>query len=445
MFSKILVANRGEIAVRIIRACKEMGISTVAAFSEADREALHVSLADESLCIGPPKLKDSYLNVNAILSAAVACKAQAIHPGYGLLSENARFARACSECGIAFIGPSADIISKMGDKDEARRIMKEAGVPVIPGSGIVSDAKEAVKLANKIGFPVLIKARSGGGGKGIRLIKSSEDFERAFYAAQSEAAASFGDGALYIEKYLYPVKHVEAQLLCDNFGNVVVLGERDCSVQRKNQKLVEESPCKLLSPQKRKELFGIARKAAEAAGYRNAGTIEFLMDEGGNFYFMEMNTRLQVEHTVTEMVTGIDIVKWQIRIASGLPLDFRQEDIAADSRHAIECRINAESRRNIPSCGRVTLFHVPGGPNVRFDTALFQNCEISPFYDSMIGKLIVCAKTREEAIRKMNAALGELVIEGIEINREQQMEILAAREFEDGTYRTDFYQKFSDR
>lgn len=441
MFSKILVANRGEIAVRIIRACKEMGISTVAVFSEADREALHVSLADESICIGPPRPKDSYLNINAILSAAVACKAQAIHPGYGLLSENPRFARACAECGIAFIGPGADVIAKMGDKDEARRTMKAAGVPVIPGSNVVASVKEGLKEAEKIGYPVLVKARSGGGGRGIRRVNSAEELKKVFPAAQSEALCAFGDGALYIEKYLWPVKHVEVQLLADNFGTVVALGERDCSAQRKNQKLIEESPCKALTPKKRKELFEIARKAAKAVGYRNAGTVEFLMDDGGNFYFMEMNTRLQVEHTVTEMVTGIDIVKWQIRIASGLPLDFKQEDISTDGCCAIECRINAETREGIPSCGAVTLLHVPGGPNVRFDTALYQNYIIPPFYDSMIGKLVVSAKTREEAIRKMNAALCELVIEGVEINREQQMEILASPEFEDGTYKTDLCGK----
>ena len=417
-----------------------MGISTVAVFSEADCNALHVSLADESICIGPAKAKDSYLNISAVMSAAIACKVQAIHPGYGLLSENPRFAKLCEDCGITFIGPSAEVISRMGDKDEAKRTMKGAGVPVIPGSDIIESVEQGLEEAKKIGFPLLIKARSGGGGRGIRRIDSPDDLKKVFNAAKEEARSSFGDSALYMEKYLTSVKHVEVQILCDNSGNVIILGERDCSVQRKNQKLIEESPCITLSDEIRKKLYDVSIKAAKAAKYRGAGTLEYLLDENNNFYFMEMNTRLQVEHTVSEMVTGVDIVKWQIRVADGKTFDFKQEDVMPKG-HAIECRINAESENNMPSCGKVTLLHIPGGPWVRFDTALYQGCNISPYYDSMIGKLIVYAKTREEAIRKMNAALCELVIEGVDINREQQIKILSEEEFENGSYKTDFIQK----
>jgi acetyl-CoA carboxylase biotin carboxylase subunit len=441
LFSKILIANRGEIALRIIRACKEMGIATVAVYSEADASAFHVSLADESICIGPSKAKDSYLNMGAVLSAAIACKAQAIHPGYGLLSENAKFAKLCNDCGITFIGPPSEVISRMGDKDEAKRTMKAAGVPVIPGSAdVVNDIKEGLEEAEKIGYPVLIKARSGGGGRGIRRIDCPEDFNKVFEAAQIEAKNSFGDSALYVEKFLSPVKHVEVQVLCDNYDNVIILGERDCSIQRKNQKLIEESPCFTLSESIRQKLYETTVKAARATGYRGAGTIEYLLDREGNFYFMEMNTRLQVEHTVSEMVTGVDIVKWQIRVAGGKAFDFVQSEVMPKG-HAIECRINAETEDGKPSCGKITLLHVPGGPWVRFDTALYHGYNIPPYYDSMIGKLIVYAKTREEAIRKMNAALCELVIEGVEINREQQIKILSSAEFENGTYTTDFLQK----
>ena len=372
MFAKILIANRGEIAVRIIRACKEMGIATVAVFSEADREALHVSLADESICIGPPPVKDSYLNMTAILSAAVATGAQAIHPGYGLLSENARFAQLCEQCHITFIGPSAQIISKMGDKDEARRTMVAAGVPVVPGCDLVPDAQTALREAKRIGFPLLIKARAGGGGRGIRLVEREEEVENAFLAASSEAASAFGDGACYMEKFLRPVKHIEMQVIADQQGNVVCLGERECSVQRKNQKLIEESPSPVVDEKTRRQMIDVSTKAAKAVGYQGVGTIEFLYDREGNFYFMEMNTRLQVEHPVTEMVTGIDLVKWQIRVAAGQPLGFSQEDIRLEGC-AIECRINAEnpSQGFRPSCGRVSLLHIPGGPWVRFDTALY--------------------------------------------------------------------------
>ncbi|HIR57783.1 MAG TPA: acetyl-CoA carboxylase biotin carboxylase subunit [Candidatus Gallacutalibacter pullicola] len=446
MFSKILIANRGEIAVRIIRACKEMGISTVAVFSEADRDALHVSLADESICIGPANLQESYLNMTAILEAAAATGAEAIHPGYGLLSENPKFASLCAECHIAFIGPDASVIAAMGDKDAARKTMAAAGVPVIPGCDVVEDVKQAKQEADRIGYPLLVKARSGGGGRGIRLVKSAEEFENAFQSASNEAQLAFGDGACYLEKYIYPAKHIEMQLLCDVQGNVVALGERECSVQRHNQKLIEESPSPAISPETRKKMIEVSVKAAKAAKYTNAGTIEFLFDTDGNFYFMEMNTRLQVEHSVTEMVTNIDIVKWQIRIANGVPLSFKQDDIRWDSC-AIECRINAENpdQNFRPSCGKITLLHIPGGPFVRFDTALYQDYVVPPFYDSMIGKLIVCAQTRDEAIRKMQAALCELVVEGVDNNRELHMEILDDPDFKAGNYYTNFMQKREEK
>ena len=443
MFTKILIANRGEIAIRVIRACKEMGIATVAVFSEADREALHTNLADESYCIGGAQSKDSYLNMNAVISAALASKAEAVHPGYGFLSENAKFAQLCEENNIVFIGPDYSIITKMGDKDMARRTMKEAGVPVIPGCDLVESVAHAKKEAEQIGFPLLIKARSGGGGRGIRLVNTADELEHAYNSATAEAQAAFGDGAVYMEKYLLPVKHIEMQLLGDNFGNVVCLGERDCSTQRKNQKLIEESPAAIITDETRRRMIDATVKAGKAVGYQGAGTIEYLYDKAGNFYFMEMNTRLQVEHPVTEMVTGIDLVKWQIRVAAGLKLDFAQEDIEF-SGHAIECRINAEDpyQNFRPAGGKVELLHIPGGPWVRFDTAIYQNYTIPPFYDSMIGKLIVHAKTRDEAIRKMKAALCELIIEGVVHNGGFQAEILSASEFVDSTYTTDYLTKY---
>ena len=439
MFSKILIANRGEIAVRIIRACKEMGITTVAVFSEADRDALHVSLADESICIGPAPVAQSYLNMTALLSTAVACGAQAIHPGYGLLSENAHFAQLCEECRISFIGPPSEVITRMGDKDEAKRTMRAAGVPVIPGGGIISSAEEAMAEGDAIGYPLLVKARSGGGGRGIRKVEKKEDLERAFLAATAEAESAFGDGAVYLEKFLAPSKHIEMQLLCDNYGGVVCLGERECSMQRKNQKLIEESPSPAISEERRAQMIEASIKAAKAVGYRGLGTIEFLLGPDGHFYFMEMNTRLQVEHPVTEMVTGLDLVKWQIRVAAGMELDFGQQDVHL-SGHAIECRINAEDPLHNfrPSCGTINLLHIPGGPNVRFDTALYQGYTIPPFYDSMVGKLIVHAGTRQEAIRKMKAALCETIVEGIENNRELQVDLISEPEFLDGSYTTDF-------
>lgn len=431
MFSKILVANRGEIAVRIIRACKEMGIATVAVYSEADEEALHVALADERVCVGAAASADSYLNQQNILAAALTTGAQAIHPGYGFLSENAAFARLCKEQNLAFIGPDGDIISKMGDKDAARRLMKEAGVPTVPGSELLESVEQARAEAARIGYPVLIKASAGGGGKGIRLVNGEEELENAFHTAAAEAEKAFGDGRVYMEKFLSPVKHIEVQLLADEQGHVVCLGERECSIQKNNQKLIEETPSSAISPALRQEMMDAAAGAAKAAGYLGAGTVEFLLDGDGRFYFIEMNTRLQVEHPVTEFVTGVDIVKWQIRIAAGIPLDFTQEDIRLTGA-AIECRVNATG------CGTVDFLHVPGGPWVRFDTALYQGCEVPPYYDPMIGKMIVYAGTREETIRKMESAMCELVIKGVPVNIESQLEILGDPAFRAGTYTTDF-------
>lgn len=442
MFTKILIANRGEIAVRIIRACKEMGIQTVAVFSQADKEALHVNLADEAYCIGPAFLKDSYLNMTAIIDVAVATGSQAIHPGYGLLSENPRFAALCAQCNIKFIGPSHTVIEKMGNKDEARRTMKKAGVPVVPGVDEINSVDVARKEAKKIGYPVMIKAASGGGGKGIRIVNSEEELEMSIQMASAEAESSFGNGNVYMEKFLTGVKHVEMQLLCDEHGGVVCLGERDCSVQRKNQKLIEESPCSVITDAIRNKMIDASIKAAKQVGYANAGTIEFLLTADNNFYFMEMNTRLQVEHPVTEYVSNVDLVKWQIRIASGMPLDFTQKDVKLQGC-AIECRINSEDVKNNfrPSCGKITLLHIPGGPWVRFDTAMYQDYTIPPYYDSMIGKLIVFANNRSEAIRKMQSALAELVIEGVNYNADLASEILSHAEFKEGTYTTSFLEQ----
>ena len=437
MFPKILIANRGEIAVRVIRACKEMGISTVAVFSEADRTALHVALADESVCIGSAPASGSYLNMPAVLSAAIVTGAQAIHPGYGLLSENPRFAELCERCKIRFIGPSAEIIRRMGDKDEARRTMREAGVPVVPGCDLVESVEQLHAEAQRIGYPLLIKARSGGGGRGIRRVDAEEELESAYLSARAEAESAFGDGEVYMEKLLLNVKHIEVQLLCDAHGNVITLGERECSMQRLHQKLIEESPSPAVDAKLRAKMLDAAVRAAKAAGYEGVGTVEFLLTEDKQFYFMEMNTRLQVEHPVTEMVTGIDLVKWQIRVAAGLEIPFRQEEIKLQG-HAIECRINAENpAENFRPCaGKVTLLHVPGGPMVRFDTALYQDYVIPPFYDSMVAKLIVHAPTRAEAIRKMQAALCEMVIEGVEHTGWMQSDLIAERGFQDGTYTT---------
>ena len=446
MFSKILVANRGEIAVRIIRACREMGISTVAIYSTADKEAMHVQLADESYCVGGARVADSYLNMPAILTAAVESGAQAIHPGYGLLSENAKFVKLCEDCNIEFIGPTSEMINLLGDKDMARKTMRQAGVPVTPGTDVLEDVESAKVLADEIGYPLLIKARSGGGGRGIRLVNSAEEFENAYNSAYSEAESAFGDGALYIEKFLNPVKHIEMQLLCDKHGNAICLGERECSVQRHNQKLIEESPSPSISPETRQAMKEAAIKAAHAVNYNSVGTVEFLYDKDGNFYFMEMNTRLQVEHGVSEMVTGMDIVQWQIRVAAGTELNRAQEDVYTHG-HVIECRINAEDpdHNYRPSCGKIVGLHIPGGSFVRFDTALYQDYVIPPFYDSMIGKLIVQGRTRELAIRKMKMALSELSIRGITVNRDLMVDILSEREFIDGSYTTDFMADFEKR
>lgn len=443
MFDKILIANRGEIAVRIIRACREMGIATVAIYSKADKDAMHVKLADESYCVGKSSVSDSYLNMPAILTVAVQSGAKAIHPGYGLLSENAKFVKLCEKCDIEFIGPSSEMISLLGDKDKARKTMSEAGVPVTPGTDVLDDINEAKAKAKEIGYPVLIKARSGGGGRGIRLVKSEKDFENAFNNARSEAQSAFGDGAVYIEKFLKPVKHIEMQLLCDKHGNVLCLGERECSVQRHNQKLIEESPSPSISQETRDAMFEAAIKAAKAVNYNSVGTVEFLYDKKGNFYFMEMNTRLQVEHGVTEMVTGIDLVQWQIRVAAGKKLERKQNNVYFHG-HTIECRINAEDPENnyLPSCGTIKGLHVPGGSFVRFDTALYQDYVVPPFYDSMIGKVIVQGRTRELAIRKMKMALSELSVTGIKINRDLMIDILSEKEFVDGSYTTDFMQSF---
>lgn len=446
MFSKILIANRGEIAVRIIRACREMGISTVAIYSEADKNALHVSLADEAYCVGPAQVGDSYLNMLSILTIAVSSGAQAIHPGYGLLSENAKFVSLCEECNIAFIGPSSKMISDLGDKDKARKTMQKAGVPVTPGTEVIADENEAKEAAVKIGYPILIKARSGGGGRGIRLVEREEDFLNAFRSASSEAKSAFGDSGCYIEKFLKPVKHIEMQLLCDKHGNVLCLGERECSVQRKNQKLIEESPSPSISPEIREKMMEAATKAAKAVNYNSVGTVEFLLDKDKNFYFMEMNTRLQVEHGVTEMVTGLDLVQWQIRVAAGCKLDKTQDKVFFHG-HAIECRINAENpdKDFRPSCGKITKLHIPGGSFVRFDTAIYQDYVIPPFYDSMVGKVIVQGRSRDLAIRKMKMALSELSISGIDHNRNLQIEILSEKEFIDGSYTTDFIEDFENK
>lgn len=435
MFSKILIANRGEIAVRIIRACKEMGISTVAVYSGADAEAIHVSMADHGICIGGDMPSESYLNQKNIISAALAMGAQAIHPGYGFLAENAEFAALCRANNIVFIGPMSKVISSLGDKERARQLMIKAGVPVIPGSGIVSTAEEALLEAEKIGYPLMVKARAGGGGRGIRLVSDPSQMRKAFASATEEARSAFGDSGVYLEKHLTGVKHVEIQLLADEKGNVVSLGERECSIQRGNQKLLEEAPSPAVTPELRAAMISDAVKAAKAAEYTSVGTVEFLLEGDQNFYFMEMNTRLQVEHPVTEKVTGIDVVKWQIRIADGVLLDFTQNDIKIEGA-SIECRINAGG------CGEVKFLHLPGGPGVRFDTALYQGYEVPPFYDSLLGKLIVHAKTREEAMRKMRAALSELVIDGIPNNIEEQIATVGDPVFRSGDYYTNFKPSF---
>lgn len=444
MFDKILIANRGEIAVRIIRACREMGIKTVAVFSEPDREALHTQLADEAVCIGSAKVGDSYLDMNNIISAAVEKRAQAIHPGFGFLSENSMFAGVCKDCNIKFIGPKGSVIDALGNKANARQMMINAGVPVIPGSdGVIADVDGAYEMADKLGYPVIVKASAGGGGKGIRIVRKKEDLKEAFLSAQSETKAAFGDDSMYMEKLIEGARHVEVQILGDSFGNVIHLGERDCSLQRKNQKVLEETPCEVLSEATRAKICESAVKAAKAAGYENAGTIEFLYDEDSDkYYFMEMNTRVQVEHPITEMVTGVDIVKEQIRIAAGEKLSYRQDDIRI-SGHAIECRINAENPfRNFAPCpGMIDYLLMPsGGIGLRVDSAIYQGYEIPPYYDSMLAKVIVHGKDREEAIAKMKRALYEFVIEGVDTNIEYQNKILNNKKFEKCQYNTSFLE-----
>ncbi len=440
MLSKILIANRSEVAVRVIRACKEMGIQTVAIYSTADRNALHVEMADESYCIGGPMVKDSYLNMDGILTVAKKTGTEAIHPGYGMLSENPEFAARCRENGIVLIGPGEEILRKMGQKEVARSIAVSAGVPVVPGSGILTDGEDARQNAERIGYPVILKARAGGGGKGIRVVREEKELIPAYDQVKKEAKSSFGDDAVFMEKYLENVKHVEVQILADSKGKILILGDRDCSVQRKNQKLIEECPAPLLSDELRSEMHEAARRLAGYVGYVTVGTVEFLV-KGGSFYFMEMNTRLQVEHSVTEMVCGIDIVEWQIRTAAGVELPFEQKDIGC-RRHAIECRICAEDPKDFtPSTGTVEMLHVPGGVDVRFDSALYQSYEITPFYDSMLGKLIVCSDTRDGAIRKMKSALSEFVLLGVENNREMHMKFMEDGRFVMGSYDTGICRK----
>lgn len=443
MFKKILIANRGEIAVRIIRACREMGIETVAVYSEADRDALHAEMADEAICIGPARARDSYLNMQNIISATVLSGAEAVHPGFGFLSENSEFAEMCKECNITFIGPDAESIEKMGNKSRAREIMIEADVPIVPGSdGSIDTIEEGLNLADKIGYPVMIKASAGGGGRGIRIVKDKEEFAKAFETAKSEAKNAFGDDTMYVEKFVENPRHIEFQILADNHGSTIYLGERDCSIQRRNQKVLEEAPSPVVSEKLRREMGEVAVRAAKAAQYKNAGTIEFLVDKYGKYYFMEMNTRIQVEHPITEMVTGIDLIKEQIKIAAGEKLSIKQEDIKING-HAIECRINAENPEQgfRPSPGKIERMHIPGGLGVRLDSAAYQGYIIPPTYDSMIGKLIAYGKTREEAINRMKRALGEFIIEGIDTNIDFQLRILSNDVFVSGNFDTGFIAK----
>lgn len=440
MFKKILIANRGEIAVRIIRACREMGIKTVAVYSEVDRNALHAQLADEAICIGPAKSKDSYLNEENILSATVLTGAEAIHPGFGFLSENSKFAKMCEECNITFIGPSFENIENMGNKAKAREMMINANVPIVPGSdGLVEDFKSALEISRRIGYPVMIKASAGGGGRGIRVVRDEEDLVSSFETAKTEAKTAFGDDSMYIEKFIEKPRHIEIQILADNYGNTIYLGERDCSIQRRNQKVMEEAPGPTISDELRASMGEIAVRAAKSIGYRNAGTIEFLLDNSGKFYFMEMNTRIQVEHPITEMITGIDIIKEQIKIAYGESLAFTQEDIKL-SGHAIECRINAENpKKNFMPCpGEINYLHLPGGLGVRIDSSVYQGYIIPPNYDSMVAKLIVHGRTRDEAISRMERALGEFIIDGVTTNIEFQLEILDNPKFLSGDFDTSF-------
>jgi len=445
VFKKILIANRGEIALRIIRACKELGIKTVAVHSTADANSLHVRFADESVCIGPPKSADSYLNVPSIISAAEITDTEAIHPGYGFLAENASFAEVCNSTGIRFIGPSPESIKLMGDKAKARETAQKAGVPVLPGSnGVVTEESSAIEIARELGFPVIVKAAAGGGGKGMRVVMEEADFANAFVMAQAEALAAFSNADVYIEKYILQPRHIEIQLMADEKGNAVYLGERECSIQRRHQKLIEEAPSVIVDEGLRKRMGEMAVAIAKSVRYRNAGTIEFLMDEDRKFYFMEMNTRIQVEHPVTEMVTGIDLVKEQIRVAAGLPLSFTQNDIQVKG-HSIECRINAECPDKFtPSPGTITAFNPPGGFGVRVETAAYTQYVIPPYYDSMIAKLIVHAATRDEAIMRMQRALDEFIVEGVKTTIPMHKKILADPDFQAGNISTKFMERYAN-
>ena len=444
MWKKVLIANRGEIAVRIIRACREAGLQCVTVYSTADKTALHAEIADESVCIGPPSVQDSYLNMNALISACQNTGAEALHPGFGFLSESAEFAQLCIDNGITFIGPSPASISMLGDKARAKETMKAAGVPVIPGSdGAVTSVEEAKKIAAEIGYPVLVKASAGGGGRGIRRIDRGDQVEEQMSVAKEEAKLFFGNDEVYLEKLIVGPHHVEIQIIADQMGNTVALGERDCSMQRRNQKVLEESPSPLMTPELRKAMQEAAVRAAKACGYYNAGTIEFLVDDDRNFYFMEMNTRIQVEHPVTEWVTGVDLVQTQLLVAQGKPLPFTQDDIEVRG-HAIECRINAENPEQgfRPSPGKIRSLHIPGGPGIRVDSAVYQGYTIPPYYDSMIAKLIVHAPTRSQAIMKMRWALAEFIVDGIDSNIDFQLRLIKNKDFEAGTYDNTFLEKF---
>ena len=445
MIRKLLIANRGEIAVRIIRACREMGIETVAVYSEADKESLHAQLADEAICIGPGPSSESYLNMERIMSATMVSGADAIHPGFGFLSENAKFAAFCEKCGVTFVGPNSQVIQNLGNKQIARNTMVAAGVPVIPGTDkAVLDVETGEKEADRIGYPVIIKAALGGGGKGMRTAYEKSEFALAFQTAQKEAQMAFGDGTMYIEHYVEHPRHIEFQILADSQGNVIHLGERDCSIQRNHQKMIEESPSAAVTQELREKMGEAAVKAAKAAHYVNAGTIEFLLEKTGKFYFMEMNTRIQVEHPVTEWVTGIDLVKEQIKIASGMPLSMKQEDIRIQG-HAIECRLNAENPdKNFRPCpGTITELHFPGGQGIRVDTDIYSGYTIPPYYDSMVAKLIVHGEDREEAIAKMKSALGEVIIEGIDTNVDYQFRIIGDADYQSGNFDIEFLSQFS--
>jgi acetyl-CoA carboxylase biotin carboxylase subunit len=445
LFNKILIANRGEIALRVICACKELGIRTVAIYSDADRNSLHVRFADEAICIGPPRLAESYLNIPSVISAAEIANVDAIHPGYGLLSENANFAEVCETCGIKFIGPPAEITRLMGEKEKARQAMKQAGVPILPGSeGVVQSPGEAVEWARQLGFPVIVKASAGGGGRGMRIIRHEEDVANLFQAAQSEAAAAFGNGDLYMEKYIEQPRHIEFQILADQYRNVVSLGERECSIQRRHQKLLEESPSVAMTPELRARMANILSDTLGAIGYVNAGTVEFLMDEDGSLHFIEMNTRIQVEHPVTEMVTDVDLVKSQIRLAMGERLDKVLQGPVTTRGHAIECRINAEHPEKFtPSAGKITTFNPPGGTGVRVDTAAYAEAVVPPYYDSLIAKLIVRGRDRDEAISRMSRALEMFIVEGIYTSIPLHRRILAHSDFRAGRTDTKFMERFA--